>query len=124
MAVTWSLESRQVSNDARCDLFDTGYLRIYTAGFAVLLAELRFAGASFGATNGSGVAAAAAITRDNVADAGGTAAVFRAHKADGTTLVCDGNITATGGGGDMTLVSILITQGEPVEMSSFLVTQG
>jgi hypothetical protein len=60
---------------------------------------------------------------DTSADAGGTAAHFRVHSTDGT---CDmqGTVTATGGGGDLTLNTVTITIGQQVEITSFTWTAG
>src|SRR5512139_1968069 len=48
----------------------------------------------------------------------GTAAHFRA-KASGGATVFDGTVTATGGGGDLTLSTVSLTSGSPVDISSF-----
>jgi hypothetical protein len=60
---------------------------------------------------------------DTSADAGGTAAHFRVHSTDGT---CDmqGTVTATGGGGDLTLNTVTITAAQQVEITGFTWTAG
>jgi hypothetical protein len=60
---------------------------------------------------------------DTSADASGTAAHFRVHSTDGT---CDmqGTVTATGGGGDLTLNTVTITAAQQVEITSFTWTAG
>lgn len=57
------------------------------------------------------------------ASATGTAACFRVY--DGSA-VChiQGNITATGAGGDMTLDSTALTSGQSVTVTSFTLTDG
>lgn len=57
------------------------------------------------------------------ASASGTALSFRVY--DGSA-VChiQGNITATGGGGDMTLDATAITNGQSVTVTSFTITDG
>lgn len=56
---------------------------------------------------------------DTSADATGTAAHFRIYASDGTTAHIQGSVTATGGGGDMTLDSTSITSGQTVTITSF-----
>lgn len=57
--------------------------------------------------------------QDTSADATGTASYFRVYKSDGTTCQMQGTITATGGGGDMTIDSTSITSGQQVTVTSF-----
>ncbi|MEY5100361.1 MAG: hypothetical protein RJA36_3080 [Pseudomonadota bacterium] len=61
---------------------------------------------------------------DTSADATGTAGHFRVYASDGTTAHIQGTITATGGGGDMTLNSTSITSGQAVTVTSFTLTDG
>lgn len=61
---------------------------------------------------------------DTSADAGGTAGHFRVYASDGTTAHIQGTVTATGGGGDMTLDSVSITAGQTVTVTSFTLTDG
>ena len=56
---------------------------------------------------------------DTSADATGTAAHFRIYASDGTTAHWQGTVTATGGGGDITLDSASITSGQTVTITSF-----
>ena len=56
---------------------------------------------------------------DTSADATGTAAHFRIYASGGTTAHIQGSVTATGGGGDMTLDSTSITSGQTVTITSF-----
>lgn len=60
---------------------------------------------------------------DTTADAGGDAAHFRVHSTDGT---CDmqGTVTATGGGGDLTLNTVTISAGQQVQITGFTWTAG
>lgn len=48
---------------------------------------------------------------DSSADSGGTAGHFRIFASDGTTCHMQGTVTATGGGGDLTLNTTTITSG-------------
>lgn len=107
-------------------------LRIYTgaqpadadaAATGILLAQLT-CGSPFGTASAEGVVTANAITQDSAADASGTAGWFRLLAADGITTVCDGAITATGGGGELQLVTTTVTVGQPVQVTSFTITEG
>src|SRR5216684_293743 len=94
--------------DATARLLDAGKIKLYSGtvpananaslGAAVLLATLTFSATSAPASSG-GVMTANAITSDTNAAATGTASFFRATKSDGTTVVMQGSVTATGGGG-------------------------
>ena len=56
--------------------------------------------------------------------AAGTAGYFRLFKTDGTTCQMQGTITATGGGGDMTLDNTSIASGQAVNVTGFTITDG
>jgi hypothetical protein len=62
--------------------------------------------------------------QDASADAAGTAAHFRIYASDGTTCHAQGTVTATGGGGDMTLDNTSIAAGQTVTVTSFTLTDG
>lgn len=62
--------------------------------------------------------------QDTSADATGTAAHFRVYASDGTTCHMQGSITATGGGGDMTLDNTSVAAGQSITISSFTLTAG
>ena len=72
----------------------------------------------------SGSKALSGTWSDTSADASGTAAHFRVYASDGTTAHIQGTVTATGGGGDMTLDSVSITAGQTVTVTSFTLTDG
>ena len=59
---------------------------------------------------------------DASADASGTAAHFRIYASDGTTCHLQGSVTATGGGGDITLDSVAITATQSVTITAFTLT--
>lgn len=61
---------------------------------------------------------------DTSADATGTAAHFRIYASDGTTVHMQGTITATGGGGDMTLDNTSIASAQQVTITSFTLSAG
>lgn len=56
--------------------------------------------------------------------AAGTAGYWRIYASDGTTCGRQGTLTATGGGGEMTLDNTSIAVGQTVTISSFTITAG
>lgn len=60
--------------------------------------------------------------QDASADASGTAGHFRVYASDGTTKHIQGTVTATGGGGDMTLDNTVLATGQQVNVTSFSLT--
>ena len=72
----------------------------------------------------SGSKALSGTWEDTSADASGDAGHFRIYASNGTTAHIQGTVTATGGGGDMTLSSVTIASGQPVEITAFTLTAG
>lgn len=72
----------------------------------------------------SGSKAKSGTWQDASADNTGTAAHWRLYASDGTTCHLQGTVTATGGGGDMTLDSTSITSGQVVTISTFTLSAG
>jgi len=70
----------------------------------------------------SGSKALSGTWSDTSADATGTAAHYRISQSG--TCHIQGTITATGGGGDLTLDSTSITAGQTVTITAFTITQG
>lgn len=70
----------------------------------------------------SGTKAKSGTWQDASADATGTAAHYRLYASDGTTCHEQGTITATGGGGDMTLDNTSIASGQIVTITSYTYT--
>lgn len=62
--------------------------------------------------------------QDSSADATGTAAHFRLYKSDGTTCIAQGTVTATGGGGDMTVDNTSFASGQNFTVTQFDLTAG
>jgi len=71
-----------------------------------------------------GTKAKAGTWEDSSADATGTAAHFRLYASDGTTCHAQGTVTATGGGGDMTVDNTSFASGQAFSVSSFTLTEG
>lgn len=128
-----------VVRKARLDAITTAagasaLLRIYdgtrpaTGGTATtLLAELTcnatFAPAASGSVDASPVTLTLnSITQDSSANAGGTATWFRIVKSDGTTFVLDGSVGTSGA--DLNLTTTTIVSGQPVSVSSVVLTAG
>ena len=97
-------------------------IRIYTASRPAtpetaisgqtLLATITLSG-SFSSTGGVLTASdPAAVT----IAASGTAAWFRLLAASGPTAILDGTVTATGGGGDMTLATVSLSSGATLDL--------
>lgn len=74
------------------------------------------------AAAGSGTKAKAGTWQDTLADNTGTADFFRLFASDGTTCHIQGTVTATGGGGDMTLDNVSIAQNQQVTITTFTLT--
>ncbi len=72
----------------------------------------------------AGVKAMLGTWQDSSADAAGTAAHFRIYATDGTTCGMQGSVTATGGGGDMTLDNAVLAAGQVFNVTSFGLTDG
>lgn len=70
----------------------------------------------------SGSKAILGTWQDLSADATGTAGHFRIYDSGGTVCGIQGSITATGGGGDMTLDNTSIAAGQQVTITSFTLT--
>lgn len=72
----------------------------------------------------AGSKAKAGTWEDASADATGTAAHWRLYASDGTTCHAQGTVTATGGGGDMTVDSTSFTATQAFTVTSFTLTDG
>lgn len=122
MAVTHPTAVRNGIADFVVDQLDEGtppgHLVFQTSGGAAV-ATLTFANTAFGSASG-GVATAAAIVSDTNA-AGGTIAKAELRNAAGTAKVLC-SVTASGGGGDIELSSVVISAGQTVAVSSLLYT--
>ena len=124
MAVTHTTAVRNGIADYVVDLVDGGA----TAGLLIFritgstaatptteVATLTFTDPAFGAAS-SGTATASAITDDSSAT-GGTVA-FATLEDDVSTVCAHCNVTATGGGGDIELSSLVVAATDTVSMSS------
>lgn len=62
--------------------------------------------------------------QDASADATGTAAHFRIYDSTGTTCHIQGTVTATGGGGDLTVDNVSFATGQQFTVTTFTLTDG
>jgi hypothetical protein len=60
--------------------------------------------------------------QDTSADAAGTAGHFRLYASDGTTCHAQGTVTATGGGGDLTIDNVSFAAGQSFTITGFTLT--
>ena len=131
MALGLAAAAKSAACDAVVDRFDiggAGTIQIRsgtrpatadTTATGTLLATVTLANPAFGSAS-SGVATLSdpsAVT----AVATGTATWFRGLSG-GAAAVFDGDVTATGGGGDLTLASTSITSGQSVDITGGTVT--
>lgn len=72
----------------------------------------------------SGSKAMTGTWSDSSADNAGTAAHFRLYASDGTTCHAQGTVTATGGGGDMTVDNTVFAAAQAFSITSFSITDG
>ena len=132
MTIRLSTASRNASAKAIGDLVDAGTgagtLKIYsgaqpatgdTAESGTLLATVAFADPAFAAPSNGTINATdpAAVT----GVAAGTAGWFRVEDSAGNN-VYDGSVTATGGGGDLTLATTTISIGVTVDITALSIT--
>lgn len=131
MTVSLAVLAKNTEADATARLFDGGQVRVYSGsvpanadaalGGATLLATLTFSNPS-GAASSGGVFTASAIASGTCA-ATGTASFYRILKSDGTTVVSQGTVTATGGGGDMTFPTVSFVANATISLSSHTYTR-
>lgn len=69
-----------------------------------------------------GAKAKAGTWEDASADGTGTAAHWRLYASDGTTCHAQGTVTATGGGGDMTVNNTSFAAGQAFTVTGFTLT--
>jgi hypothetical protein len=72
----------------------------------------------------SGSKAKSGTWEDTSADAAGTAAHFRIYASDGTTAHLQGSVTATGGGGDLTVDNVVFASAQSFTVTAFSLTDG
>ena len=105
------LEIRSGAAPANCAAADSG----------TVLATMTMPSDWMAAASG-GSKAKSGTWQDVSADATGTAGHFRIKDSGGTTCHIQGSVTATGGGGDMTLDNTSIASGQTVTINTFTIS--
>ena len=133
MALQYSVTVRNAQLDAVETTVGTApLLRIYSgsapancaaAASGTLLAEATLP-SDWMAAASSGSKALSGTWQDASANAPGTAGHWRLYDSSGTTCHAQGTVTATGGGGDMTLDNTSIASAQSVTITSFTITAG
>lgn len=126
MAITHVVALRNALADTAVDALDggsadaNGDLVIMTGADAVItthaLSNPAFDDAGAAGGNADGVANANAIA-DGTGAVAGTAALFKVQNRDNAEQ-WRGTVTATGGGGDIELSSVVIANGDSIQLSS------
>lgn len=111
IGVSPTLEIRSGAPPANCAAADSG----------TVLATLTLP-ADYLANAASGSKVLAGTWQDLLADASGTAGHFRVKA--GVTTHIQGTVTQTGGGGDMTLVNVILAVNQQVDVTSFTLSDG
>lgn len=131
MAITLAAATQNAGCDAQVDLIDAGTgagsLQIRSGtrpasangtAAGTLLAEVVLENPAFGDSGASTPGAAALNDPDAVTGvAAGTATWFRVMDGDDAT-VFDGSVSATGGGGDLTLATTTVSVGLSIDITS------
>lgn len=94
-----------------------------TADSGTVLATMNLPSDWLAAASG-GTKGLAGTWQDAAADAAGTAGHYRIYDSGGTVCHIQGSVTATGGGGDMTLDNAVLAVGQQVTITSFTLTEG
>lgn len=94
-----------------------------TADSGTVLASLTLP-SDWMAAASSGSKAKSGTWEDTSADNAGTAAHFRLYASDGTTCHAQGTVTATGGGGDMTVDNTSFAAGQSFTVTTFTISAG
>lgn len=80
--------------------------------------------ADYMAAAAAGAKAKSGTWEDLSADAAGTAGHFRLYASDGTTPHMQGSVTATGGGGDLTVDNVVFAAAQSFTVTAFTLTDG
>lgn len=96
---------------------------VATADSGSVLATLALPADWMAAASG-GTKAMAGTWQDTSADAAGVAGHFRIYATDGVTAHAQGTVTATGGGGDMTVDNTNFAAGQAFSITGFTLTAG
>ncbi|QRF60256.1 hypothetical protein [Variovorax paradoxus] len=112
IGTTPKIQIRTGAQPANCAAADSG----------TLLAE--FTLPSDWSTQASGVLTFSGVPLSATAGAAGTAGHYRIKDSAGTTTHIQGSVTATGGGGDLTVDNAVIASGQTVQITGWTITEG
>lgn len=90
-----------------------------TADSGTVVATISLASDWMAAASSGSKAFSSTPLTDSSADNAGTLGHYRVYASDGTTCHMQGSITATGGGGDMTVDNTSVTAGQSVSITSW-----
>jgi len=113
IGVSAILKVKTGAQPANCAAADTG----------TVLATLNLP-SDYLAAAASGAKAKAGTWEDTSADAAGTAAHWRLYATDGTTCHAQGTVTATGGGGDLTVDNVVFAAAQAFTVTAWSFTDG
>ena len=94
-----------------------------TADSGTIVATLNLPASWLTAASG-GMVSKDGTWQDASADAAGTVGHFRVYDSGGATCVMQGTVTATGGGGDMTVDNVVLALAQSFSVTQFDVTIG
>lgn len=106
------LKLRTGAQPANCAAADTG----------TVVATYSLASDWMAASSSASKAFSSTPLTDSSADNSGTLGHFRLYASDGTTCHLQGSITATGGGGDLTVDNTSVTAGQSVQITSWAIS--
>lgn len=112
IGVSAIMKIRSGAAPANCAAADAG----------TVLATLALPADYMGAAAG-GSKAKSGTWEDLSADAAGTAAHFRIYATDGVTCHLQGTVTATGGGGDLTVDNVVFAAGQAFTVTGFTLNE-
>lgn len=113
IGVTPIMRIRSGAVPANCAAADAG----------TILCELNLPSDWLAAASG-GTKAKSGTWQDTSANAAGTAGHYRIYDSSGVTCHEQGTITATGGGGDMTLDNIVLAVAQQFTVTGYTLTEG
>ncbi|MDP9895362.1 hypothetical protein J2W32_004460 [Variovorax boronicumulans] len=105
------VQIRSGAQPANCAAADSG----------TLLAEITL-DADWASAASAGVKTFTGLPKSAVASGTGTAAHYRFKDSAGTVTHMQGTVTATGGGGDMTIDNTSVASGQTVQITSWTIT--
>jgi hypothetical protein len=124
MAIVLSTAARNAGINGIVDLTEggtgAGNIVIQTAAGAADLAEVTASATAFG-DGATGVATLAGVPLSTTGIGDGNAAQFQLRDGD-DVVILTGSVTATGGGGDLTVDNVAIATGQTVNITSLSFT--